>query len=60
MVWGKYMPDTFFNMTMTSPWFYSFLYNISYMLPDIILVVILFAVLYKPLNKYFTCQDIKA
>ena len=60
VIWGKYMPDSFFGMTMTNPWFYSLLYNSSYMLPDIILVLILFAVLYKPLNKYFTCQDIKA
>ena len=60
VIWGKYMPESFFGMTMTSPWFYSFLYNVSYMLPDIILVVILFAVLYKPLNKYFTCEDLKA
>ena len=59
VIWGKYMPDTFFNMTMTSPWFYSLLYNGSYMLPDIILVLVLFALLYKPLNKYFTCQDLK-
>ena len=34
VVWGKYMPDKFFGMTMTSPWFYSLLYNGSYMLPQ--------------------------
>lgn len=59
VVWGKYMPDEFFGMTMTSEWFYSFLYNISYMLPDIIVCLILFALLYKPLKKYFTGEDIK-
>lgn len=35
-VWGEYMPDTFFGMTMTTPWFYSALYNGSYMLIDAI------------------------
>lgn len=26
-IWGVYMPESFLNMTMTTPWFYSFLYN---------------------------------
>ena len=57
-VWGVYMPDEFFGMTMTSPWFYSLLYNGSYMLPSIILCVVVFALLYKPLRKYFTSADL--
>ena len=60
VVWGKYMPDEFFGMTMTSPWFYSLLYNGSYMLPSIILCVVVFALLYKPLKKYFTSADLLA
>ena len=59
VVWGKYMPDEFFGMTMTSPWFYSLLYNGSYMLPSIILCVVVFALLYKPLKKYFTAADLR-
>ena len=59
-VWGVYMPDEFFGMTMTSPWFYSLLYNGSYMLPSIILCVVVFALLYKPLKKYFTAADLLA
>ena len=59
VVWGKYMPDEFFGMTMTSPWFYSLLYNGSYMLPSIILCLVVFAALYKPLKKYFTAEDLK-
>ena len=59
VVWGEYMPDTFFGMTMTSPWFYSLLYNGSYMLPSIILCVVVFALLYKPLKKYFTAADLR-
>ena len=34
-VWAEYMPETFFGMTMHSPWFYSLLYNLAYMLPNI-------------------------
>ena len=60
VVWGKWMPDTFFGMTMTSPWFYSLLYNGSYMLPDILICLVIFALLYKPLKKYFTAADLPA
>ena len=59
VVWGKWMPDTFFGMTMTSPWFYSLLYNGSYMLPDILICLVIFALLYKPLKKYFTAADLQ-
>ena len=59
-IWAEYMPDEFFGMTMTSPWFYSLLYNGSYMLPSIILCVVVFALLYKPLKKYFTSADLLA
>jgi thiamine transporter len=60
IVWGKYMPDSFFGMTMTNEWFYSLLYNGSYMLPDICICLIIFTLLYKPLKKYFTCADLQA
>ena len=58
-IWAEYMPDEFFGMTMTSPWFYSLLYNGSYMLPSIILCLVVFAALYKPMKKYFTAEDLK-
>ena len=57
-VWGAYMPDTFFGMTMTSPWFYSILYNGSYMLADMVLCLIIEAILVKPLGKYFRGEDL--
>ena len=57
-VWAEYMPDTFFGMTMHSPWFYSLLYNLAYMLPNILITVVVFALLYKPLGKYFRGEDI--
>ena len=59
-IWAEYMPETFFNMTMTSPWIYSLIYNGSYMLPSIILCLVVFALLYKPLRKYFTSADLLA
>ena len=31
-IWAEYMPDDYFGMTMTTPWFYSALYNGSYMI----------------------------
>ena len=60
IVWGQWMPDEFFGMTMTNPWFYSLLYNGSYMLPDIAICCVIFALLYRPLKKYFTCADLRA
>ena len=58
VIWGKWMPDTFFGMDMTNEWFYSLLYNGSYMLLCLVVVLALFAVLYKPLKKYFTAEDL--
>ncbi len=58
-VWAEYMPETFFGMTMTSPWIYSLLYNIAYMGPNILITLIVFAVAYKPLAKYMTGADLK-
>ena len=55
-LWAEYMPDEFFGMTMTSPWFYSVLYNGSYMLLDMILVLVIGALMVKPLGKFMTYQ----
>lgn len=59
-VWGKYMPETFLSLPMTSPWFYSFLYNITWAGPDIILTLIIFIVLYRvqPMRRYLRRQDL--
>ena len=57
-IWAAYMPDTFFGLTMHSPWFYSLLYNLAYMLPNIAITLLVFAVAYKPLNKYLTASDL--
>ena len=58
-IWAEYMPETFFGLTMTSPWFYSALYNGSYMLIDMVLVLIVGALLWKPLKKYITGEDLR-
>lgn len=52
-IWAAYMPETFFSMTMTTPWFYSFLYNIAYMGPDCILILIVGILLMKTPAKKF-------
>ncbi|MCR5336196.1 MAG: energy-coupled thiamine transporter ThiT [Synergistes sp.] len=58
-LWAEYMPEEFLGMGMHSPWVYSCLYNLCYMLPNIAICLIVFAFLYKPLGKYFRGEDIK-
>ena len=58
-VWAAYMPEEFFGMTMHTPWFYSLLYNLAYMLPNIAICLVVFALLYKPLGKYFRGEDLR-
>ena len=58
-IWAEYMPETFFNMTMTTPWFYSALYNGAYMLPDCLILLVIGAILVKtPARKYLTGEDL--
>ena len=40
-IWAELMPETFFRMTMTSPWVYSALYNGVYMVPDCIMILVI-------------------
>ena len=58
-IWAEYMPETFFGMTMTTPWFYSLLYNGCYMVLDLILCLVVFALLDKPMKPYFLAKDIQ-
>lgn len=58
-LWAEYMPDTFFGMTMTTPWFYSALYNGSYMLVDMIVCIVVGWALWKPLGKYIRGEDLQ-
>lgn len=58
-IWAEYMPEQFFGMTMTTPWFYSALYNAAYMLPDLVLLLAVYFLLSKtPLAVYFKAEDI--
>lgn len=59
-IWAEYMPESFFDMTMTTPWLYSALYNGAYMLPDMVLCLIIGAILIKPLGKYIRGEDLCA
>ena len=58
-VWGEYMPERFFGLTMTTPWFYSLLYNGSYMLIDTLLCLLIGVLLWKPLGKYLRGEDLR-
>ena len=57
-VWAEYMPEEFFGMTMVSPWIYSTLYNLAYMIPNIAVTLLVFAVLYRPMGKYLRAEDL--
>ena len=59
-IWAEYMPETFFGMTMTTPWFDSALYNGSYMLIDMILCLAVGALIWKPLGQYIRGEDLAA
>ena len=59
-IWGGWMPESFMNMTMTSPWMYSLLYNGWYMLAELVVTEVAAALLYKPLKKYIHREDIAA
>lgn len=52
------VPTAILNMTLTSPWLFSLVYNGSYMLVDTVLCLVVFAVLYKPMDKYLQAKDI--
>lgn len=57
-IWAAYMPEQFFGMTMTTPWLYSALYNGAYMLPDLVILLVVYALLKKtPLAPYFKSAD---
>jgi len=60
-VWGKWMPEEFLSLPMTSPWLYSLLYNAIYMVPCIIIVFVLFRVLWENsyMRKLFTGGELK-
>lgn len=58
-IWAAYMPEAFLNMTMTTPWVYSLLYNGVYMLPNTVLALVIGGALYVPMRKYLVGADIQ-
>jgi len=58
-IWAEYMPEEFFGMTMSSPWFYSLLYNGSYMVLNMLLCLVAGILLWKPLGKYIRGEDLR-
>lgn len=52
LIWGGWMPETYWGLPMTNPWIYSALYNGWYMLAETVLTIVFMMVLYKPLAKY--------
>jgi len=57
-IWGGWMPESFMNITMTSPWIYSFLYNGWYMLAELVITEVVANILYAPLAKYIRGEDL--
>lgn len=57
-VWGEYMPERFFGMTMTSPWFYSALYNGAYIFSCAVLDLIAGILLFRPLKSFLSGKDL--
>lgn len=58
-VYARWMPDEFMGMAMTSPFFYSALYNGGYMLPSTILAVLACVALAKPLQGFLRGDDLR-
>ncbi len=61
IVWGKWMPDEFLGLPMTSPFIYSLIYNGIYMLPCIVIVLVLFRLLClnSQAKKFIFAEDLK-
>ncbi len=64
-VWARNLsaadPWDFLGITFTNPWFYSFIYNITWAGPCIVLAIIVFVLLYqvKPVAKLLKGEDLK-
>lgn len=58
VLWASHMPKEFMGMIMNNVWIYSALYNVSYMLPNMILALIAIILLKVPLGKYLKAEDI--
>lgn len=57
-IYKIYEPTELFNHSFTNPYIYSAAYNGSFILVDMIVCLIIFAILQKPMAKYFKGEDI--
>ncbi|MBQ6249965.1 MAG: energy-coupled thiamine transporter ThiT [Oscillospiraceae bacterium] len=57
-IYRIYEPVELFNTTFANPYLYSAAYNGSYVAIDMALCLVIFALLYKPMKKYFLAQDL--
>ena len=57
VVWGEYMPETFWNLPMTNTWVYSAIYNGSYMALNCLALVVVSLLLCRTMPKYTTRQE---
>ena len=57
-VWASYMPESFVGLSMNSPWFYSALYNVLYMGPNILITLAVFGLLWKPMHRFLVGEDL--
>lgn len=60
-VYAQWMPEEFLGLTMTTPFFYSALYNLFYMLPSTVISVVgVFALSQMPaIRKWLEGNDLK-
>lgn len=60
-VYAEWMPEEFLGLTMTTPFFYSALYNLFYMLPSTVIAVVgVFALSQAPaIRKWLEGSDLK-
>ena len=59
-IWGAWMPEEFMGLPMSSPYVYSLLYNGFYMVIDMVLCLVVFAILFRPMEKYLLAKDVQA
>jgi thiamine transporter len=57
-IWAEYMPEVFVGLPMHNPWIYSALYNILYMGPNILITLLVFALLWRPMHAFLVGEDI--
>ena len=59
-IYRIYEPTEVFNTTFTNPYLYSAVYNGSYVFIDMVLCLVITALLYRPLSRYFAPQEVAA